>query len=175
MTTMTTPTLDTTMTTSSVRNLICSLDTIWQRYFIDIPRLNEVHIAYCYPWKSRLGLIRLSLDNTTSFIGINALLQHSQVPECVLITTIAHELAHYAHGFGSPLPRLYEHPHANHVVEDELEQRSLGEMLRASNEWIDSQWFAFYEQQKAGGWADILKTQRRKAIDRNTVQIERIG
>jgi len=65
----------------------------------------------------------MTVDNKISFIGINALLQHAQVPEYVLITTIAHELTHYAHGFGSPLPRCYEHPHANNVVERELERR----------------------------------------------------
>src|SRR2546426_10258123 len=87
------------------RNLTQYLDWIWQRYFTDIARVNEVLISYCYPWKSRLGLIRLSIDKTRSFIGINSLLQLSLVPECVLITTIAHELVHYTHGFGSPLPR----------------------------------------------------------------------
>ncbi len=88
------------------RNVDTYLDYIWQHYFSDISRVNEVQIAYCFPWKNRLGLIRLSLDNALSFIGINALLQHQQVPEYILITTIAHELTHYAHGFGSPLPRL---------------------------------------------------------------------
>jgi hypothetical protein len=58
--------------------------------------------------------------------GINALPQHWQVPEYVLITTIAHELTHYAHSFGSSLSRCYEHPHANNVVERELAQRGLG-------------------------------------------------
>src|SRR5579875_2699348 len=100
----------------AARNLKAYLAYIWERYFADVPRVNEVQIAYCRPWKSRLGLIRMSLDETTSFIGINALLQHELVPEYVLITTVAHELAHYAHGFGSPLPRLYAHPHANNVV-----------------------------------------------------------
>src|SRR5215475_686508 len=92
------------------RHLSSYLDMIWEQYFADIPRANEVQIGYCYPWKTRLGLIRLSLDQKTSFIGINALLQLQQVPEYVLITTIAHELTHYAHGFGSPLPRLWKHP-----------------------------------------------------------------
>ncbi len=130
---------------SPVRDLNVFLDSIWQKHFSDIPRINEVQIAYSYPWKRRLGLIRLSLDNTISFIGINALLQHLSLPEHVLITTVAHELAHYAHGFGSPLPRLYQHPHANNVVNRELERRGLGELLRLCDEWIDKQWLAFYQ------------------------------
>jgi hypothetical protein len=131
------------------RNVTQYLERIWQEYFADIPRVNAVQIAYCSPWKMRLGLIRLSLDNATTFIGINSLLRLVQVPECVLITTIAHELVHYAHGFGSPLPRLYPHPHAHDIVEQELEQRALGELLRYSNTWIDDEWHSFYATQRA--------------------------
>jgi hypothetical protein len=128
------------------RNPEIYLNEIWQRYYSDVQRVNEIEIAYCQPWKRRLGLIRLSLDNTRSFIGINALLQLPEVPEHILIITIAHELAHYTHGFGSPLPRLYEHPHANNVVNHELERRGLGETMHLCEQWIDNQWFAFYDQ-----------------------------
>ena len=130
------------------------LETIWQRYFADVPCENEVQIAYCMPWKTRLGMIRMTLDETLSFIGVNALLQHPGVPEYVLVTTIAHELVHYAHGFGSPLPRLYEHPHANNVVNKELAQRGLQEYVELSNEWIDTHWFAFYKKERDSGWAN---------------------
>jgi hypothetical protein len=139
-----------------VRDLTAYLEQIWQDHFADLPRVNDVSIGYCYPWKSRLGLIRLSLDKTTSFIGINSLLQLQQVPEYVLITTIAHELTHYAHGFGSPLPRLWKHPHANKVVDRELERRDLGEQLRCCTEWIDKHWYPFYDMQREAGWVSIL-------------------
>lgn len=132
-------------------NLPYTLDSIWQSYFSDIPRANTVEIAYRQPWKRRLGLIRLSLDNSRTFIGINALLRLEEVPEYVLLTTIAHELAHYAHGFGSPLPRLFEHPHANNVVERELASRGLGAMARECDQWIDKAWFAFYDMQRNVG------------------------
>ncbi|GCE19207.1 hypothetical protein [Dictyobacter kobayashii] len=134
------------------------LQWIWHNYFADIPRVNEVTIDYCYPWKGRLGLIRLSVDATMTFIGINTLLQLPQVPDHVLITTIAHELVHYIHGFGSPLPRLYKHPHANKVVDRELEQRELGAYLHSCNEWIDNYWYSFYDMQRAAGWAGIQGT-----------------
>lgn len=125
------------------RNLTLYLDQIWQRYFSDIPCVNIVSIAYGRPWKSRLGLIRLALDNTTSFIEINALLERKQVPEYVLITTIAHVLVHYAHGFGSPLPRLYTHPHANNVVNCELELRGLGEYMANARNGFRASGFLF--------------------------------
>lgn len=147
-------------TTVSRQQLTRYLDSIWQEYFSDIPRLNRVDIAYCQPWKRRLGLIRLSLDGTKSFIGINALLQLQEVPDCVLYTTIAHELTHYAHGFGSPLPRIFEHPHANNIVQRELVRRGLGEMAGKCDDWIDKQWFSFYDMQREAGWAGIADTSR---------------
>lgn len=140
------------------RKLPTYLDHLWQAHFADVPRVNEVQIGYCYPWKSRLGLIRLSLDQATTFIGINTLLQYPQVPESVLITTIAHEMVHYVHGFGSPLPRRYKHPHANGVVDKELDQRHLGHYLRHCNEWIDKHWYSFYDKQRAFAWARVPDT-----------------
>jgi len=145
---------------AGTRALPAYLERIWRNHFADIPRANTVHIGYCYPWKNRLGLIRLSLDQATTFIGINALLQVLQVPEYVLITTIAHELVHYTHGFGSPLPRLCKHPHANNVVERELERRELGEHLHCCNEWIDKQWYPFYDLQRLSGCLDVLRSFR---------------
>jgi hypothetical protein len=144
----------------SRQHLTYYLDAIWHEYFSDIPRLNAVDIAYCQPWKRRLGLIRLSLDGTRSFIGINALLQLQEVPECVLAITIAHELTHYAHGFGSPLPRVFEHPHANNIVERELVRRGLGELASKCDDWIDKQWFSFYDMQREAGWVGIVHTSR---------------
>lgn len=146
------------------QHLAHSLENIWEVCFPDTRRVNLVEIAYGQPWKRRLGLIRLSLDNTRTFIGVNALLQQPEVPEFVLITTIAHELVHYTHGFGSPLPRLYEHPHANGVVERELERRGLGEMVQKCDEWIDNAWFAFYDMQQK---ARSIRSAYRQNLDTN--------
>ena len=140
--------VDDTVQKASGRDLYSYLETIWQRYFADVPRVNAVEIAWEQPWKTRLGLIRMTLDEATSFIGVNALLQHPYTPDYLLVTTIAHELAHYAHGFGSPLPRQFVHPHANNVVNRELERRGLGEYLHLSDEWIDAHWFDFYREQR---------------------------
>src|SRR5712692_10012418 len=41
------------------RDLTSDLNQIWRHHFADTPRVNDVYIDYCYPWKSRLGLIRL--------------------------------------------------------------------------------------------------------------------
>src|SRR5258708_13931961 len=96
-----------------VRNPELYLNEIWQTYFADVPRVNQVEIAYARPRKRRLGVIQLE-DNITR-IGVNGLLQLQELPEYILITTIGHELTHYAHAFGSPLPRLHPHPPPNGV------------------------------------------------------------
>ncbi|HVB23270.1 MAG TPA: hypothetical protein VNG51_15115, partial [Ktedonobacteraceae bacterium] len=36
------------------RDVKIYLETIWRRYFSDVPCMNEVQIAYCAPWKTRL-------------------------------------------------------------------------------------------------------------------------
>jgi hypothetical protein len=155
---------------TGVRDVKIYLETIWQRYFSDVQCKNEVQIAYCSPWKTRLGMIRMTVDETLSFIGVNALLQHSTVPEYLLVTTIAHELVHYAHGFGSPLPRLYTHPHANNVVNRELAKRGLEEYVQLSDEWIDNYWFAFYQKERDSGWADIHVDTRALESVRNPIK-----
>jgi hypothetical protein len=150
------------------RELSTYLEAIWQTYFADIPRVNEVQIAYCQPWKRRLGLIRLLEESGITFIGINALLQHQLVPEYVLLVTIAHELTHYTHGFGSPLPRRYRHPHANNVVNLELDRRGLHEERCLCDNWIDKEWFTFYDMVHQSGWIEALtggRTDRRQRRD----------
>lgn len=130
------------------------LDEIWCTSFADVSRVNRVEIAYARPWQGRLGSIRLEGDNTTH-ITVNGLLQLQEVPEAILVITIAHELVHYAHGFGSPLPRRYSHPHANNVVMRELDRRGLGEIRRQCEAWIDSQWFVFYEKMRQEGFPGL--------------------
>jgi hypothetical protein len=147
---------------TSRADLSSCLNWIWEQYFSDIPRSNEIAIAYRYPWKNRLGLIRLSPDSRHTYIGINTLLQVPSVPDVVLLITIAHELTHYAHGFGSPLPRKYAFPHANRVVEKELVQRNLGACLKACETWLDHCWYSFYEQQRSSGIAGPKRAFRAK-------------
>src|SRR3990172_5532608 len=79
------------------------LDYLWDTHFGDVRRANHLEIEFARDWKSRLGLITLSSSGRTTYIGINSLLRCAQVPWYVPTVTIAHELAHYSHGFGSPL------------------------------------------------------------------------
>ena len=120
--------------------LSLQLDRIWDTFFRDIPRINSTNITFARHWKARLGLITLAVDTNTTYIGINAFLRYDDVPEFVNTTTIAHELAHYAHGFGSPLPRRYAHPHRGGVVSKELAARGLGVEHRAHLQWVRDHW-----------------------------------
>lgn len=116
------------------------LDHIWHTYFHDVPRVNTVEVRFARHWKARLGLITYCQDTSTTRIAINSYLRYREVPEFVNITTLAHELAHYAHGFGSPLPRKHRHPHRGGVVSRELEARGLGMEQRAHQLWVHEHW-----------------------------------
>ena len=123
------------------------MDGIWSRYFADMPRVNTVEIAFRRSWKRRLGVISLSEDEQTTRIGINALLAHPDVPYCLTLVTVAHELVHYLHGFGSPLPRRFAHPHRGGIVTRELVQRGLAPDLEEYGQWIQQHWWSFHARQ----------------------------
>ena len=81
------------------------LDYLWRHQFADVPRVSSIEVSFLGCWKNRLGVISFKPDNNTTHIGINSLLRLPDVPYYVTTVTIAHELVHYSHGFGSPLPR----------------------------------------------------------------------
>ena len=120
---------------------------IWDDYFDDIPRVNRVEIQFARRWKTRLGMITMSHSGFSSYIGINQLLNSPTVPDEICWLTIAHELVHYAHGFGSPLPRKYRHPHQGNIVSQELAARGLGKELMRWEEWTKQIWYPFYYSQ----------------------------
>lgn len=121
---------------------------IWATYFPDVARVNDVTVRFVREGKTRLGWIALSESGRSTLIGINGLLALPDVPQYVCHVTIAHELVHYAHGFGSPLPCCFVDPHAGGVVERELEVRGLGALLQWSDEWSTRHWFSFYDDHR---------------------------
>ncbi|HEX5416387.1 MAG TPA: hypothetical protein VFZ25_12030, partial [Chloroflexota bacterium] len=124
--------------------LVELLDRIWEQYFTDTPRVNRVRVSYGGAWKSRLGLITMSEDELTSYIQVNALLKHPHIPEIITLVTVAHEMVHYAHGFGSPLPRRYKHPHRGGVVKRELVRRGMAHEFDLYDRWVYDNWYEFY-------------------------------
>jgi hypothetical protein len=125
--------------------LVDQLEHVWATWFSDVERITPVSIRYVRPWKRRLAVIYLTEDDRHSFIGVNRLLRDPRVPYPVFLVTLAHELAHYAHGFGSHHPRRYRHPHRGNVIQRELTRRGLGEELRFYTEWTNESWFDLLE------------------------------
>ncbi|MBW6431705.1 hypothetical protein K0A96_00795 [Patescibacteria group bacterium] len=73
-------------------------------------------------------------------ITINKLFQDKQIPEPVVISTIAHELTHYAHGFHSPLEQRYATPHAGGIIDKEMDERGLKETRLIAKKWLKENW-----------------------------------
>ena len=44
------------------------------------------------------------------------------------------------HGFNSPHPRMYKHPHKGGIVNKELKKRGFGNMLALEKKWIRNEW-----------------------------------
>lgn len=128
------------------RWLAGQLDYIWATWFKDVERITPVSIRYVRPWKRRLAVIYLTDTDRRSFIGVNRLLSDPRVPYPVCLVTIAHELTHYAHGFGSQHPRRYRHPHRGNVVQRELTRRGLAAELRFYTDWTNDCWFDFLDE-----------------------------
>jgi hypothetical protein len=126
------------------------LEWVWDRYFGDTPRVNRVRVDYGAAWKTRLGLITMSEDQATSYIQVNSLLRMREVPDYVTHVTLAHEMVHYADGFGSPLPRRYRHPHRGGVVKRELLRRGLAAEYARYEEWVYEYWYDFHAEQTLG-------------------------
>lgn len=115
------------------------LSQIWQFLFSEVERKNTVRIRFKGRWKNKFGHIsRLKSQDTE--IVINGLFRFEQVPEYLIDLTIAHELIHYMHGFHSPHPQVYRHPHQGGVVTKELRRRGFGHLLRKEKEFLRREW-----------------------------------
>ncbi len=111
--------------------------------FADMPQTSPIAIGYGRAAKNRMGSIRL--HKGVSSILINPLLTSPEVPEVVVLSVIAHELAHYAHGYGSHTPRKYPYPHRGGVVEKELQRRGMLAQSRLADTWLNMHWQKHYE------------------------------
>jgi hypothetical protein len=132
------------------------LADVWYHYFPDIAQPNEVIVRFGRKSKTRLGSIgmegwrdthrqveyrsRKSIPRGTSIITLTGYFKDDRVPLCVVESTIGHELVHYAHGFHSPHPQLYRHPHQGGIVDKEMKQRGMGEILKLQKAWLKKEW-----------------------------------
>jgi hypothetical protein len=119
---------------------------IWRNHFADVKKLNTVTIKWGRISRTRLGTITAKGGFNphdkpeVSEIRINSLLQHETIPQSVIWQTIAHELAHYTHGFCSPHPKKYDHPHRGNVIQKELYDREMHDVYNNAHVWIKDNW-----------------------------------
>lgn len=121
------------------------LEQVWQRYFPDRPPLNHVSVKFGRAARTRLGSLKLGRktfadDTKDSIITITGFFQDPQIPQFVVDGVLAHEVTHYSHGFNSPHPRLYRHPHKGGVVHREMRARGLADTLYLSRKWLKLHW-----------------------------------
>jgi len=114
-----------------------------ENHFADVPQGYPIITLFSTRARYRLGCI--SAREGKAIIQVNRLYADPYVPSYVVDGTLAHELAHYAHGFGSGLPRLYEHAHRGGVVDKELDRRGLGNLYSRAEQWRKAHWDSFYQ------------------------------
>lgn len=142
---------------------------IWESHFADVPRKNLVLVHFGKYSKSQLGCIKWARNNSKikgiykkyiddhevqddkriSIITITRYFQDLELPDFLPRTTIAHELVHYTHGFNSPLPRLFDHPHRGNIVNKELIKRGMGDELEKAEKWLKENWVSYLRSNKS--------------------------
>lgn len=131
--------------------LFAKLDDVWDNYYSDVPQDNDVQIVWGRRARNRLGSIKQVRGETrhghpATVITINSLFKDPKIPEYVVIGTIAHELAHYAHGFHSPIDQKYATPHAGGVVHKEMAGRGLDVVHKKQKRWLKEHWREYVEE-----------------------------
>ncbi|MFH1591993.1 MAG: hypothetical protein ABIB47_01355 [Candidatus Woesearchaeota archaeon] len=123
---------------------------VWDSGFSDVKKKNNVVVRWKGKWKNKFGHIRM-LKNKDSEIGINTLFKDIRIPEFVIRLTIAHEIVHYMHGFHSPHPKQFRHPHKGGVVNNELKMRGYGEDIKNEKKWFKESWESVYRELSGDG------------------------
>lgn len=116
--------------------LLSRLDFVWSKFFADVSQDNPIHIKFGRFSKYRLGSIRLDKKNGRSFITITSMFKDEKIPVEVVEHTLAHELAHYTHGFSSNKVKLHKYPHVGGVVHKEMVERGMGYLIKAYKDWV---------------------------------------
>ena len=115
------------------------LNQIWIMLFPEVERKNNVLIRFKGKWRNKFGHIRL-LKNKNTEIAINSHFKNDEIPEYIIDITIAHELVHYMHGFHSPHPKKFKHPHKGGIVNKELKLKGYSDYIRKERLWFKSEW-----------------------------------
>lgn len=116
--------------------LLSRLDYLWSNYFTDVKQTDPIFIKFGRYSRLRLGSIRLDKVKRSTYITITSMFKDERVPIDVVDQTIAHELAHYTHGFSSLRSRMHKYPHGGGIVNRELKKRGLEHLVTAYKKWM---------------------------------------
>ena len=122
---------------------------IYRKYFADLEAPNQIDIKWGRRSRRQLGCIKRERPRTladhfkpdfVTIIVINGLFKGGTIPVYVIDAVIVHEMAHYAHGFNSPLPKQHRHPHKGGVIKKELHSRDLTALEKRHKLWMKENW-----------------------------------
>ena len=119
------------------------LTHIKNSYFADVAIPNTLLVRFGRSSRTRLGSISSSRSpegKLVSLITLTGFFRSVEIPESILDATLAHELAHYTHGFHSPHLRRFTHPHRGNVVGHELKQRGAAHLVQEQQTWLKANW-----------------------------------
>lgn len=119
------------------------MEFIWEKYFPDLARENEVSVKFKGKWKNKFGHIKMDKKDTE--IVVNGLFKDLKVPEFIIDNTLAHEIVHYLHGFQSPRKRVFKHPHKGNIVNKEMIKRGVISSMRMERNWVKNEWEMIYK------------------------------
>ncbi len=134
------------MSTTALRDdawLESRLLHLWNTYYHEGPAGYPIQVNFGRAARYRYGSI--FNQGRTCRILINGVFAHPDVPEYVVDATIAHELAHYVHGYASGLPKLHSHPHRGGVIDKEMALRGCYFLEERAGEWRKNHWQAVFE------------------------------
>lgn len=147
-------------------NLKNRLNFFIDEYFSDVEIKNNIEISFGKKAKRQLGSIRM-LPNGTSKITITAHFRDLSIPQYVVDETIIHEFIHYTHGFSSPLPQFYQHPHKHGIMRKEFTERGLFEIYTTSKKWLKENWQLYIL--KNSPTPKKTSTKRRKKVQHDPI------
>ena len=122
---------------------------IFRNYFADVEATNQIEIMWGRRSRRQLGCIKKEQPKTLAdrfkrdfitIIVINGLFRDEVIPEFIIDSVIVHEMAHYAHGFNSPIEQKYRHPHKGNVIRREFLLRGIGDLEKLQKKWMKENW-----------------------------------
>jgi len=128
---------------------------IYRTYFADLEAPNQIEIKWGRRSRRQLGCIKKERPKSLAdhfkpdfktIIVINGLFRDEAIPEFVIDAVIVHEMAHYAHGFNSPLPQKHAHPHKGKVIRREFLLRGIGDLERKQHAWMKENWQKYLDE-----------------------------